>query len=97
MPQENVVLFDGRVLSGPLNRGDFPPATVRRYLDADQAADGLRTLVSEWYQAAFDDGQDMTNMQNVNLSALFDDFARILRIPPGENEGEWPYTPEPTE
>lgn len=97
MPQTKVVLFDGRVLSGPLNRGDFPPATVRRYLDAAQAADELRNLFCEWFQAIYDAGENMTCMQNVNLSALFDDFARILRIPPGENEGEWPYTPEPTE
>lgn len=97
MPQANVILIDGRVVSGPLSRDDFPAATIRRYLDADAAADALRTLVSDWYQAAFDAGQDMTNMQNVNLSALFDDFARILRIPPGEGPKEWPYLPEFTE
>lgn len=97
MPQTNVILFDGRLVQGPLNRDEFPPATVKRYLDTESAADELRTLVSEWYQAAFDSGQDMTNTQNVNLSALFDDFARILRIPPGEGPNEWPYLPEFTE
>lgn len=79
MPQIRIIPKDGRVLTDPLNRGEFPPATVKRYVSLDELKERLIEFQNDWLQSLEETGENPQAVE-VNLFYVIDDIAEMMGI-----------------
>ena len=79
MPQTQIYLNNGRVHAGHIEPGEFPPATVKRYVSLDDLKERLIEFQNDWLKTLEETGENPQAV-TVNLYYVIDDIAEMMGI-----------------